>query len=321
MAGRPRDPSAGARAYAPVNIALCKYWGKRDEVLNLPVTSSLSVSLGSLGAVTELRPCDGPDRVVLNGAAVDPDDPFARRVSAYLDLFRTSHGFEVRTESRVPVAAGLASSACGFAALVLALDRLYGWGLDHRSLSVLARLGSGSACRSVGHGFMEWQAGSRADGMDSYAERLTVDWPGLRVGLCLVSEGPKAVGSREAMRRTRETAALYDAWPQVVARDLPVIRSALQTRDFEQLGEAVEGNALAMHATMLAARPAIVYWLPGTVATLHAVRNLRAGGLPVYATMDAGPNVKLLFLEQDGAALQERFPSLRIANPNERDAS
>ncbi len=312
LQGRSREPGASGRAFASANIALCKYWGKRDDELNLPVTSSLSMSLGLFGATTELKPCKGPDRVWLNGRKLDEALPFVQRVISYLDLFRAEHGYEVRTESTVPVAAGLASSASGFAALVLALDALYGWELDKQTLSILARLGSGSACRSVYDGFVEWHAGSREDGMDSYAEPLPYEWPELKMGWLALSSKEKAVGSREAMRITRDTGVFYTAWPGKVADDLVELREALRNRDFERLGRAAESNALAMHATMLSGRPPILYWLPESVQSMQSLWAARKDGLPVYFTMDAGPNVKLLFLETDQEDVIRRFPGLHV---------
>lgn len=310
LEGHNRVPRASGQAFAPANIALCKYWGKRNEELNLPVTSSLSLSLGEWGATTSVEPVDGPDTIFLDDTPVPPDRPFASRLSAYLDLFRTQHGYCIRTSSRVPVAAGLASSASGFAALALALDALYDWQLDRSQLSILARLGSGSACRSVYDGFVEWQAGTRADGMDSVATPLDIDWPTLRLGWITLTRAAKPISSRVAMRRTRATSKLYAAWPEQVATDLATIKAALATHDFDALGQAAETNALAMHATMMAAWPPVCYWLPETVETLNSIWHLRAEGLAVYATMDAGPNVKILYRDVDEATLRTQFPSL-----------
>ncbi|OQW96646.1 MAG: hypothetical protein BWK77_04025, partial [Verrucomicrobia bacterium A1] len=148
LKGRSREPRDEGIAFAPANIALCKYWGKRDEELNLPVTSSLSVSLGTLGSLVQLRSARASDIVFLNGKRLARDSSFARRVSGLLDLFRPGRKafFEVRAVNTIPTAAGFASSASGFAALAMAADDLFGWRLPRRELSVLARLGSGSAC-------------------------------------------------------------------------------------------------------------------------------------------------------------------------------
>lgn len=315
LAGRSISPVRDrAAARAPVNIALVKYWGKRDEQLNLPMTSSLSVSLGGLYTETEISAAEGPDRLELDGAEVAPDAPALRRLAAFLDLFRPGPqwGFRVRSRNPVPTAAGFASSASGFAALVRALDGLFEWRLEARELSILARLGSGSACRSLYEGFVEWQAGSRADGMDSHARPLPCRWPDLRVGLWTIESGAKPVSSREAMKRTVRTSPLYAAWPAAVAADLAEMETALKARDLARFGEVLEGNALAMHATMLAARPAIFYPTAGSIEAQNRVRTARADGLQVWFTMDAGPNLKLFFLEGDRAAVESRFPNLGI---------
>ena len=316
LSGRPVRPAERAEAFAPANIALVKYWGKRDAELNLPVTGSLSLSLGGLGSHTELRPA-ARDAFILDGERLADGHPLAERGRSFLDLFRTPEcpGFAVATRNTIPTAAGLASSASGFAALVRALDRLFGWRLEPAALSILARLGSGSACRSVFEGFVEWRAGSAADGMDSLAAPLPERWPGLCLGLLVLCAGPKAVGSREAMRRTMESSPLYAGWPALVARDLEDVKGAIARRDFGRLGRAAEGNALAMHATMLAARPPVLYWREDSLAAIRRVQELRADGLALYLTMDAGPNLKLLFETGDRAAVESAFPPLQTVCP------
>ena len=313
--GEPREPAA---AYAPANIALVKYWGKRDEALNLPVTDSLSISLGPLGSQVELaRAAGGADAVWLNGEALAPESSFARRAGAFIDLFRPAVDFhvELRARNTVPTAAGFASSASGFAALAKAADAWFGWGLAERELSVLARLGSGSAARSVAEGFVEWHAGTAADGMDSHAERLEVEWPELRVGAWVVCAGEKPVGSREGMRRSVETCEFYREWPGRVARDLAALKAAIAQKDFAALGAVAEANALAMHALMAATRPPIVYALPETVAAMRKIWAAREGGLGLWFTMDAGPNVKLLFEAKEEGRVREVFPGVEVVAP------
>ena len=317
LAGAQDAPRERGTAFAPSNIALCKYWGKRDAVLNLPVNSSLSISLGHLGTRTGLRR-SGEDRVFLNGKQVAADGAFALRTLEFLDLFRPWFGnaaFEVRTQNNIPTAAGLASSASGFAALVLALDDLAGWGLDKMRLSMLARLGSGSAARSVFNGFVQWHAGSKPDGSDSFAEPVSKPWKELRIGILELSNARKPVGSRDGMNRTVETSELYKSWPQQAAADLETIHSAIDAQDFPTLGKTAERNALAMHATMLAAWPPLLYLQPETVGQIHKVQRARADGLEVYLTIDAGPNIKLLFLERDESAVAAAFPGLQAIQP------
>ncbi len=312
------DSRGVATAYAPANIALVKYWGKRDEDLNLPVTGSLSISLGPLGSHVELaRGTGGADAIWLNGARVPADRPFAQRASAYLDLFRpvADFVFELKARNTVPTAAGFASSASGFAAVAKAVDGLFGWGLGTRELSILARLGSGSAARSLEEGFVEWHAGTAADGMDSYAERLNAEWPELRVGAVVLCSAEKPIGSRAGMKSSVETCEFYREWPGRVAKDLAALKAAIAKRDFMALGAVAEANALAMHALMAATRPPIVYALPETVAAMRTVWAAREAGLPLWFTMDAGPNVKLLFEARDEGRVREIFPGVEVVAP------
>ncbi len=305
-----------ASAYAPSNIALCKYWGKRDAELNLPVTSSFSISLAERGATTLVQLIDAPnDEIILGDHSLAAESIFAKRVVDFLDLFRPQgQSFRVKTDTNIPVAAGLASSAAGFAALTLALNLLFDWQLDDRELSLLARLGSGSACRSFWHGFVEWHGGEQESGMDSYAEPLDCQWPELNVGLLVLQQGKKSISSREAMRLSKGS-RFYQPWPDQVAHDLPLVREAALAKDFETLGQTAESNALAMHAIMLTAAPAVCYWQPETLATIQKIWQLRQEGLPIYFTQDAGPNLKLLFQAEHAQAVHDQFAELDIVSP------
>jgi len=316
----PATVVAGERgeAFAPSNIALCKYWGKRDRELNLPINASLSVSLAHLGSHTIVTESDtGADRVVLNGIEQSTDSKFARKVVEFVSLFRgdLQQPVLVSTENNIPTAAGLASSASGFAALMLALNQFYNLNLTDVELSACARMGSGSASRSIFTGFVEWQMGHRDDGMDSHAIVLDKPWPDLRIGLVKVTTAEKKVDSRAGMQRTVESAHLYQSWPLQAAADLEKLHLAIGQQDFMLLGETAEQNALSMHATMIASWPPLLYWQPESVAAMHKVWDLRAQGLQVYFTMDAGPNIKLLFQQQDEAALLEAFPELEVVAP------
>lgn len=302
-------------AFAPTNIALCKYWGKRNPDLNLPVTSSLSIALPDKGALTQVSPISGPADVIhLDGKEILPESGFAQRTKAFLDLFRPEKNWTLQIDisMNIPVAAGLASSACGFAALTLALNDLFGWELSKRELSIIARLGSGSACRSLWTGFVEWHAGVQPDGMDSYAEPLPFEWPKLYIGILPLSDKEKPISSRAAMERTVNSSLLYTSWPKKVLQDLIILKQALHKKIFSFLGGAAESNALTMHATMLSSWPPICYFLPETIAAMQKIWQLREGGLELYFTEDAGPNLKLLFLQEDMEKVTENFPSLEV---------
>ncbi len=313
-----RHPQATAEAFAPSNIALCKYWGKRDKVLNLPVNPSLSISLGRLGTQTQLSLLDTEqDRVWLNGKPLELESAFSRKVVQFIDLFRRPDDSKllIETHNSIPTAAGLASSASGFAALAKAVDQLYGLQLNAQQLSAFARLGSGSASRSIFEGFVEWQMGVREDGMDSYALPLEQSWPEFRIGLLTLTAAEKSVGSRAGMQRTVDTSHLYQSWPLQAASDLQRLRDAIAAQDFALLGATAEQNALSMHATMIASWPPLLYWQPDSVAAMQRVWQLREQGLKLYLTMDAGPNLKLLFLAEDEADVIAGFPQLQVVAP------
>ena len=223
--------------------------------------------------------------------------------------------FTVFTHNNIPTAAGLASSASGYAALVLALDRMFNLGLGLPSLSVLARMGSGSACRSLFDGFVLWNRGTRADGMDSYAEKIQAQWPGLCIGIVNITRNEKPIGSREAMNRTVASSQFYKQWPGRVKDDLAALQNAIRSKDFELLGRTSEANALAMHATMIETWPPVLFWQPETIAVFQKVWELRNKRVAVYFTIDAGPNVKLLFQTKDSDMIENEFTDFQTVKP------
>ena len=308
--------SAGGSAWAPSNVALCKYWGKRDTELNLPVTSSLSISLGNKGAFTQIKQEGEIDSYIVNGVSIDLASKFAIRLQNFLNLFRFQHThYLIKVDTNVPIAAGFASSACGFAALVQALNQLYDWRLSKKDLSILARLGSGSACRSLYEGFIEWQKGDSYDGMDSYGVRLEYIWPELRIGALVISAEEKPISSTAAMQHTVNTSLFYNSWSEQVVSDLAAIKLALARKDFVMLGQTAENNARAMHALMQSAQPPIVYTLSETVAAIRKVQELRLAGIPIFFTQDAGPNLQLLFLAEYESVVLRAFPELDVVLP------
>ena len=303
-----------ATASANTNIALIKYWGKADESLTIPATSSLSLTLGGTRTTTTVSFDGGTgdeDAVTINGAP--PGGTARERVIRFLDLVRSRVGMTIRasvtSSSTVPLAAGLASSAAGFAALAAAATRAVGMCLDERALSRLARRGSGSATRSVFGGLVLWNAG--IDDETSYAEPVNCDLD-LAMVVVVVSAGRKTISSTQAMRHTMHTSPLYPAWVEASREDLRGALEAVRPRDLPRLGEVVEANALGMHATMIASRPSVLYWLPETLDVVHTLRIMRDEGFPVWATIDAGPNVKVLTAGKDAdriaAVLRDRIP-------------
>jgi diphosphomevalonate decarboxylase len=286
----------GCRATAHSNIALAKYWGKRDIERNLPDVPSLSLTLEALSTQTSVRfdASAVADEVILNGTAAAA--PTLAKVSALLDRVRVRAGLQqyakVVSSNDFPTASGLASSASGFAALALAALGAAGVSPSASEVSALARASSVSAARSVFGGFVSLEAGAHA------AETLEVS-PGakaLRMVIAVTRSTPKAVGSTDGMLRTQRTSPFYPGWrsaaPEIYAR----LRAALVAGDLDVVGEAMERSALAMHASMFAASPGLIYWSPATLAAMERVMELRAGGAFAYFTMDAGPHVKVLTL-------------------------
>lgn len=283
-------------AIAHPNIAVVKYWGKRQVALNLPAVPSLSVTLDRFQTETSVTwGIDAPaDEIVLNGE--EADDKTRSRVSGLLDLVAPGRPrCRVTSVNNFPTAAGLASSSSAFAALALAADNAAGTHRDKAQLSALARQGSGSACRSLWGGWVEWRLGTLPSGADSHGLPLAPrDHWDVSVVVAIVSAGPKKTGSRAGMKRTQQTCPYYDAWVQTAPADVDEGRAAILARDLPRLGAVMEQSTLKMHATMLTTTPTIRYWQPGTLAAVQVVESLRAKGVGAWYTMDAGPNVKVL---------------------------
>ena len=285
-----------------------KYWGKRDVALNLPATGSISLTLDALTTRTTVSFDDGfqTDAFTLDG---EESPAKGARVFRFLDLVRSLAGIETRarieTTNDFPTGAGLASSASGFAALAVACDGALGLGLSTPQLSALARRGSGSAARSLIAGFAEMRRGEAADGSDAYAVPLAdpTHVP-VRLVVALTTAAEKSVGSTEGMRRSEGTSPFHAAWVDLVPRTLADMREAVADADIERIGSIAESNCLRMHATMMGARPPLLYWNAATLQAMHAVQDLRRQGTGAWYTIDAGPQVKVLCDAADVATVE-----------------
>lgn len=284
--------SQRVKARACANIALCKYWGKQGPG-NAPQTPSLGLVLAKLTTTTTVKRLAGPqDRYELNGKPVDPVT--RQQFSEYLEEWRLAGYLEgsvsIKAQNSFPTAAGLASSASGYAALAVALNHLVGSPLSTTELTRWARRGSGSAARSILGGLVALPAGA-----DPVARAIkpagSIDWA---MAVAIVDAPPKTVGSREGMERTKRTSPYYPQWASLCTKHYRDLLAAVRDDDLARAGEIVEANFLAMHATMLAADPPLVYWSPATLAVLDAAQSWRTSGMAVYATADAGPHVALL---------------------------
>lgn len=314
----------GKTAQAHANIALIKYWGKRDEKLFLPTKSSLSISLPQLITTTHItQNTNHPSNVfILNGKELGGKEH--EKLQKFVDLFRAHYvppsGLNptagcpkkhllVHSENSFPTAAGLASSASGFAALAKSLNNFYGLNLPPRELSVLARQGSGSASRSIQEGFVIWHKGAKPDGTDSFAEQLypPTHWPELCVLVCMIDTNKKKISSRTAMQQTVNTSPLYHEWVTRSEKRIEPMIEAIKTRNFCSLGELAEADALEMHACMRTTTPSINYFLPETHKAITLAQQLRARGTPCYVTIDAGPNVKIITLKSHVSEIVEAY--------------
>jgi diphosphomevalonate decarboxylase len=294
-------PTHSATAEAKSNIAFIKYWGNRDQALRLPANGSISMNLDGLFTRTTVsfQPSLALDEFVLNGREVT--GLALERVSAMLDLIRGKAGLrhraEVVSENNFPIGAGIASSASAFAALALAASKSAGLDLSEAELSRLARRGSGSACRSVPGGFVEWQVGTGDE--DSFA--ISIAAPGhwaLSDCIAVVSAEHKPTGSTEG-HALAETGPLQEARVADAPRRLDICREAILKRDFKLLAEIIEHDSDLMHAVMMTSHPALFYWEPATLEVMDAVRTWRKGGLPAAYTIDAGPNVHVICPQEE----------------------
>jgi diphosphomevalonate decarboxylase len=313
------------RARARANIALAKYWGKSDERLNLPAVPSLSITLDALVTETTvtLDPALTEDVVRFDGALRSGDD--RERASELLDRVRARSGrsefARVETVNHFPTASGLASSASGFAALASAAASAYGVDATLEELSAWARRSSASAARSLYGGFVELAAGAPGD--DALAARVVAPashWD-VCVVIALASLARKKTSSRDGMLETARTSPYYPAWLACAPGYFEEVREGVLARDLRKVGEAMEASTYAMHASALAARPAVRYYAAATATLLERVEALRAEGVSAYATMDAGPHVKVLCASEDAERVRSALAAtgaavdVRIARP------
>ena len=302
-----------ATAKAHTNIALVKYWGKKDQELIIPQTDSLSLTLNEFYTTTTVS---FDNHLTSDLVAIDQQTlskQAAKKVIHVLDIVRQLSGIKAfaRVESinHVPTAAGLASSASAFAALAGAASAAAGLNITGRDLSRLARRGSGSATRSIYGGLVEWQKGT--DDTSSFAQPIleNVDFP-IEMLAVLVDTKKKKVSSRSGMQSSVETSPYYDAWRQVVANDMIAIKQAIKAKDIDQIGHIAEENALRMHALTFSADPGFTYFNGETLTIIKAVEDLRNQGVNCYYTMDAGPNVKVIYDRGNRSKIVEELSNI-----------
>jgi diphosphomevalonate decarboxylase len=308
-----------ATAIANANVALIKYWGKRNEELILPFNSNIGITCDGLTTRTTVEFSTKYNsykdhQIIINDEEFNRDE---KNVQGQLDRIAGIAGVELKakvvSETNFPVAAGLASSTSGFAALTLAACEALGLKYSPRDLSILVRQGSGSATRSVMGGFVLWNKGIKPDGTDSFAEELFDKhyWPEFRIIATILNTKKKSIASRAGMSQTVQTCPYFNSWVTSTEIDLLNMRKAINNKNFKLLGETAEFNALKMHATMIASKPAIIYWNSSTINIINMVYKMRAAGIEIYFTIDAGPNVKILCLKKDEIQITKVLKSLK----------
>lgn len=285
-----------ATAIAPTNIAFTKYWGKKDESLRLPENGSISMCLSNLLTTTtvEFSPKYKKGSVEINGGGVEKGE--AERVIKHLDRVRKLTGInfkaKVVSKNNFPIGTGLSSSASGFAALSLAAATAAGLNLSEKQLSILARQGAGSACRSIPSGFVEWLDGNTSD--TSYAKQIfpPTHWKIADV-VAIVSEGKKEISSTVGMEFAKSSPFMKLRLSKMKVKNKQV-KKFIAERNFKALGELTEQEALELHSIMLTQYPPLIYWTPGTLQIMKLVSHWRAEGIPVYFTINTGQDIHLI---------------------------
>mgnify|MGYP001337884802 CR=1 FL=1 len=301
-----------ATAVACANIALIKYWGNKNDALRIPENGSISFNLDSLFTQTKVSFAQefSSDQLLINGKPADPAALI--RVETFLDIIRNLAGkrmfAKVESENNFPIGTGIASSASSFAALSLSASIAIGLDLSEKDLSRLARRGSGSACRSIPAGYVEWYPGKSDE--DSYAESIApANYWNLMDLVVVVSQEHKKVGSTEGHKL-----ACSSPFQKIRIENSPerlsVIRNAIRRKDFQALADMVEKDSNMMHAVMMTSSPSLLYWQPTTIAIMHAVQEWRRSGIPVCYTLDAGPNVHVITTKDYYKLIHEKLSEL-----------
>lgn len=298
---------------ASSDIALVKYWGKKDEVLRLPENGSVSLILAGLDTVTTVEFNDKliHDEVIIQGESEEGE---AGRVSKHLDRIRKLAGIEifakVVSQNTFPKGTGLSSSGSGFAALTIAACKAIGLDLNEKEMSILARQGSGTACRCVCGGIVEWKDGEASD--TSYSQTIfPADHFDIRDVVAVVDEGKKITSSTQG-HTTAGTSLFIRERQRLIVAKIESVKSAIATKDFNLLGELVEAEALEFHSILLTSQPPMIAWYPGTVEVMLAVQTMRRDGIRAYFTINTGFNVHVLTLPEFEDSVKDKLSLLPL---------
>jgi diphosphomevalonate decarboxylase len=307
------------KAIVGSNIALIKYWGKRDSKLQWPANDSLSMTLGGTNTTTEISINDSSsDNIKLNGSVLKTSDSAYTKAVKHLNYLRAHLGFKrflnVTSSNNFPSDCGIASSASGFGALTLAaiaawtesssIEELHQKEFSQERLAHLARMGSGSAGRSLMGGFVSWEAGMSPDTQKVSQFKSAEHWD-LADIIVIVSKEKKIVGSTDA-HKAAWTSLLFEPRLAGLTERTTLVKKAIEDKNLKELGDLIETEALEMHSVIMSADPAVTYMKGASSSLLAWIRKTRAAGnLPAYFTMDAGPNVHLICERKNAEAIAE----------------
>ncbi|MFK7804977.1 MAG: diphosphomevalonate decarboxylase [Anaerolineae bacterium] len=301
-------------ARAGSNIAFVKYWGNADDELRIPMNGSISMTLDAAHTITTVEFSSDFDKDILILNEEDAGEKATARASKHLDHLRGLAGTALRarivSSNSFPTGAGIASSASGFACLTMAAAGALGLELDKPALSRIARLGSGSASRSIDGGFVEWVPGTTHEDSVAFELAPADHWDLVDI-IAIVSQDEKDIGS-SAGHPLAHTSPFYKArLEEVTNNTLPQVRQAIMDKDFHRFGELIEEEAISLHVASMTSRPSILYWGPGSLAIMHALRRWRKEGGPHgYYTIDAGPNIHVIAEKSSADALVAKLKEI-----------
>lgn len=300
-------------AQASSDVALIKYWGKKDEQLRLPENGSISLILSGLDTVTtvEFQEKLQKDSVIIQG---DSEEGESERVKTHLNRIRKlaniSTYAKVVSTNTFPKGTGLSSSGSGFAALTYAATKAVGLHLSEKELSILARQGSGTACRCTCGGIVEWKDGNTSD--TSFSSSLySADYWDIRDIIAVVDEGKKLVSSTQGHALAHKS-VFFKSRQAHIKQKLAQLKEALKVKNFKELGELIEAEALEFHSILLTSIPPLIAWYPGTIEVMLAVQTMRKEGIEAYFTINTGFNVHVLTLPEFEKEVTHRLKTLSL---------
>ena len=300
--------------FSPINIGLCKYWGKKDLDLNIPMKSSISVTIPNKGSKTRISEIENEnDIVIFNNDMIDRNSYFYKRLIKFVNFFRNKAvRFKFEIFSNIPTSCGFSSSSSGFSSICLAFDRVYRWKLTKSELSILSRIASGSSCRSFWSGFVKWNAGLDRLGMDSLGSQIDVIWEDFCVGIINISTKEKIINSKELMILSKAISPYFNKFIDYTDYCLKTIESAIINKDIDLLGKIVEYNSIALHCVIDTTLPNVL----GTNRNLTKnvilkIVSLRENKkIPVYFTQEAGENIFIIFQKKNKHLIKETFKNI-----------